>query len=491
MNMKQTLSVVLISAVTSVLSVWGYSKLMRSDSAVFEEKNNIPVNYANFVDKDGSLAAPVDFTQASAIGIPAVVHIKTKIPAKRVNTDSFFDSFFGFGPTIIPEQRASGSGVITSENGYIVTNYHVISDNRGGIADDIQVTLSNKKTYTAKVVGHDPGTDLAVLKIDDKGLPYLNFGNSDHIKIGQWVLAIGYPLNLETTVTAGIVSAKGRTLDINSRQSNNAVEAFIQTDAAVNQGNSGGALINAAGELIGINSAIASPTGYYSGYSYAIPSNLVKKIASDIIKYGSVQRAYLGIEYDPRFSDEQRKKLNVQEGEGVYVGSVVSNGAAADAGIKAGDVITKVNGETVSTGPQLVGIIASYKVGEKVNITFKRNGKEYTTAVTLKNSMGNFDIIKVSILDKLGADFADVDKSKLAKLGLKGGVEVRNIGKGLIAEQTRMVPGFIIIRAGKYDVTDVKSLEAAISKSGSSTTLEGIYPNEEGIYYYSINNLNR
>jgi serine protease Do len=308
------------------------------------------------------------------------VHIKTKTKARQVSNNSrqrysnpFADLFgddmgdvFG-GPRIIPEQRASGSGVLITDDGYIVTNNHVVDG-----ADEINVTLANKKSYKATVVGSDASSDLAVIKVEAKGLPYLVYGNSDDAKLGQWVLAIGYPLNLDVTVTAGIVSAKSRSIGINDRQSNAAIESFIQTDAAVNPGNSGGALINTNGELIGINSAIASPTGSYAGYSYAIPVNIVKKIVTDIVKFGAVQRAYIGIQY-PRenLTEEQKKELGTgyKEGEpGVFITDVPTDGAAAAAGLKKGDVVTKVNGVTVLSGPELQEQVTRFKPGDKISL---------------------------------------------------------------------------------------------------------------------------
>lgn len=502
MKFKQILSIVLISAGTSIASVWGYSKWIghnSTDFAVTEGKT--PVNYANFTDGSGNIAAPVDFTQAASVAAPAVVHIKTKIPAKKVDSrtqrgrggfDDIFGDMFGYGPTVIPEQRASGSGILISADGYIVTNNHVISDGNNGVAEEINVTLGTKQTYKARLIGNDPSTDLAVLKIDGKNLPYMLYGNSDNVKIGQWVLAIGYPLNLEATVTAGIVSAKARSIGINSRQSNTAVESFIQTDAAVNQGNSGGALINTNGELVGVNSAIASPTGYYSGYSYAIPVNLVKKTVNDLMKYGSVKRAYLGIQYfNEQLSEAEKEKFNYKDGVGVFVMEAGKGGAAAAAGIQKGDYITKINGDAITTGAEMVGKIASFGPGEKIALTYLRNNKEYTTNVTLKDEVGNYAGITASRLDKLGADFSDLDKNKAKAYGVKGGVVVKGIGEGLIADQTRMKNDFVITKVGNIAITNLEELKIALAKAGNSTTLEGFYPGYEGVYYYSMNDLDK
>ena len=326
MKLKHVLAIMTISATTAVASMWGYNKFVQKETYVYEgatgQEVKVPSNYAQF---NGAANTPVDFTAAASAAIPATVHIKTKTNAQVTNnlpkrnplSDMFgdgFDDLFGDRGRSLP-QMASGSGVIISDDGYIVTNNHVVEG-----ADDITVTLSNKKSFKAKVIGTDPSTDLSIIKIEAKGLPFLLYGNSDDAKIGQWVLAVGYPLNLEATVTAGIVSAKGRTLDINRRQSKNPIESFIQTDAAVNPGNSGGPLITTDGKLLGINSAIASPTGSYAGYSFTIPVNIVKKVVSDLMKFGTVQRAFLGINYAPdNISDDVKKQNGIKDGEGVYV----------------------------------------------------------------------------------------------------------------------------------------------------------------------------
>ena len=358
LNFKTVLAIVGISATTALVSIWGYNKINPSNSAFNDGK--LPANYASFF-MGNAPGSTVDFTPAASAASPAVVHIKTKTNAKKADAnnqpkqrnpfsdffgdDDMFGDFFG-GPRMIPEQRASGSGVLITADGYIVTNNHVVNG-----ADEISVTLTNKKIYKAKVIGTDPSSDLAVIKIDASSLPYLVYGNSDEIKLGQWVLAIGYPLNLDVTITAGIISAKNRNININSRQSDKPVESFLQTDAAVNQGNSGGALVNTSGELVGINSAIASPTGSYAGYAYAIPVNIVKKVVTDIVKFGTVQRAYLGISYPKddlpesevkKIDEEYRIKTN--EIQGVLVTDVVEGGAAKAAGMKKGDIITKLNG---------------------------------------------------------------------------------------------------------------------------------------------------
>jgi len=300
-------------------------------------------------------------------------------------------------------------------------------------ADEINVTLPNKKSYKASVVGADPSSDLAVIKIEGKGFPYLVYGNSDEAKLGQWVLAIGYPLSLDVTVTAGIISAKSRSININKQQSASPVESFIQTDAAVNPGNSGGALINTNGELIGINSAIASPTGSYAGYSYAIPVNIVKKVVTDIVKFGTVQRAFIGISYaNENLSDEEKKAVEKElgipykEGEGVFVTGVPEGGAASAAGLKKGDIVTKVNGTAVTSGPELQEQITRFKPGDKIALTYKRGGKENTINLTLKNKAGNTDLVKnSSIMDQLGATLENLDKKIAMANEISGGVVVK------------------------------------------------------------------
>ncbi|HSK14011.1 MAG TPA: trypsin-like peptidase domain-containing protein, partial [Phnomibacter sp.] len=389
MNKKSIFMVMGVSAITALVTAWSFGQLSGNSKAaeVFENSNRPPANYASFTNnKTAAAAGLVDFTAAATAATPAVVHIKTKINARTVTQqmprspfadlfgDDFFGDFFGGGgqrPMRIPEQRASGSAVIMTNDGYIVTNNHVIEN-----ADEINVTLPNKRSYKAELIGSDPSSDLAVLKIEGSGFPYLMWGNSDEVRLGQWVLAIGYPWSMDVTVTAGIVSAKARSLDLNRRKSNSPIESFIQTDAAVNQGNSGGALVDTEGKLIGINSAIASTTGSYAGYSYAIPVNIVRKIVGDLIKYGTVQRAFLGLEYiSDNASDEDLKNLGIKRGEGVYVSKVNDGSAAKDAGLKEGDYITGINGVEVASASEMVEQIANYRPGDKITIDYKRGGK--------------------------------------------------------------------------------------------------------------------
>lgn len=507
MKWKQILLIIAISSASAVGSVMLYNRFTRSDVIrVGEARGKMPVNYAKFFDSNGMAADPVDFTKAASAAVPAVVHIKTKIPARKITNDlpnrrnnsidDFFDQFFGpgFGPSIIPEQRASGSGVIISDDGYIVTNNHVISDDNGGVAEEITVTLHNRKTYKAKVIGRDPSSDLAVLKIDAEKLPYLVYGNSDNIQLGQWVMAVGYPLTLETTVTAGIISATGRSIGINSRQvkrGDTPVESFIQTDAAVNQGNSGGALINTNGELIGINSAILAPTGTYAGYSFAIPVNIIRKIVNDIIQYGNVQRGYIGVTYyaSDDMSEEQMKSLGIPTNvEGVYVTSVAPGGGAAEAGIKKGDVITKVNNSTVVSGLQMSAEIAGFRPGDKVPVAYVRNGKEYTVSVTLKKKS---DVITGNAAARLGGDIATLDKAKAQRYGISGGVVVNKVFDGGVLKNARIQPGFIITSVvtseGEQPVKSVEELNSVLQGLVGTIRVRGIYPDYGEAYTYPLN----
>lgn len=493
MKWKQILAIVLISAATTGVTMWGVNHFSH-DTYVYGKEGDtgkIPANYAGFNAGAGQ-NGPVDFSAAADAAIPATVHIKTKatrtvsnnLPRNNPFGDLFpdLDDFFGDKYRSIP-QMASGSGAIISEDGYIVTNNHVVDG-----ADDITVTLTNKKSFKAKLVASDPSSDLAVIKVEAKGLPFLLYGNSDEVKVGQWVLAVGYPLTLETTVTAGIVSAKGRTLEINRRQSDTPVESFIQTDAAVNPGNSGGPLIATDGKLIGINSAIASPTGAYAGYSFTIPVNIVKKIVSDLIKFGTVQRAYLGIEY-PRdnLSEEDKKQNGIKDDGGVYVMTVREGGAAIAAGIKKGDVITKINNMPVVSGADLIGQIATYRPGDKITLTYQRAGKEYTSSVVLKNKTGNTDIVKNSVLDKLGADFETVSKDDAKEMNIKGGVIIKSIGNRGLLSKVRIQDGYVITKANGKDVANVDELKKILEGASGTVKFEGIYPGYDGVYPIVIN----
>jgi Do/DeqQ family serine protease len=502
LNFKNVLAIVAISATTTIASVWGFAKWNHSNGG-FENDGKLPANYASFLN-GAAPSTTVDFTPAASAASPAVVHIKTKTNAKKIEgsrqrqrspfsdlfgDEDMFGDFFG-GPRVQPEQRASGSGVLITGDGYIVTNNHVVNG-----ADEINVTLTNKKTYKAKVIGTDPSSDLAVIKIEETKLPYLVYGNSDEIKLGQWVLAIGYPLSLDVTITAGIISAKNRSIDINSRQSDKPLESFLQTDAAVNQGNSGGALVNTAGELVGINSAIMSPTGSYAGYSYAIPVNIVKKVVTDIVKFGTVQRAFLGLSYArDGLSDEEIKKLESEldvkykEGDGLLVTDVLEGGAAKVAGIKKGDIINKLNGVTIKTAPELQEQISRYKPGDKIPVVVKRAGKEISFDVVLKAKLGTTDLSKSSKLaEKLGGKLETIDKATAQKNDLEGGVLVKELGSGVLGK-SRVEKGFVITHVNDEPVNNVEEFYEALKKATTgSVKLAGLYPGYYGNYAFILN----
>ncbi|MDQ6843926.1 MAG: trypsin-like peptidase domain-containing protein [Bacteroidota bacterium] len=507
MKTRNIFLTVLISTLTTMAVIFGYNKYQHNNNNPNFQSLTIPSNYkyAGFYDDKGNpTPGPADFTQAAEAAIPGVVHIKTKTNPRQVSNnlpnqknpfsdlfgdDDLFNQFFGQGngrQRMMPSM-ASGSGVIISDDGYIVTNNHVVAG-----ADEVTVTLSNRKTYTAKVIGSDPSYDLAVVKVDAKNLPFIMYGNSDDVKIGQWVLALGYPLNLDATVTAGIISAKSRSLGLNRDKTGSrsmAVESFLQTDAAVNMGNSGGALINTNGQLIGINSAIASPTGYYNGYSYAIPVNIVKKVINDLIKFGSVQRGFLGAMFIDAglLTDQEKQKENIPvSADGIYITDLTKTGAALEAGIKKGDIIRKINGTSINSGSELQEKLSGYKPGDKINVTIERSGAENTIPVTLKNNSGNYDIVKADImLDRLGADLVTLDSKKAKEYGLTGGVVVKKINEGAINDQTRMRDGFIITKADGKPVSSVDDLKSIIG-SDKQVTISGFYPGYSEPYDYPL-----
>ena len=500
MNKKNLLpKTLLIGALVAGGYFYGHSQSSGYNS-ILDDKSTTPAIHTAYT---GTETAPVDFEKAAQSAVPSVVHIKTVIKAKQVASrgqqdpfgdmfggDEFFKHFFGEGggrQFSQPEQRASGSGVIVSNDGYIVTNNHVVDG-----ANDITVTLSDgHKTFKAKVIGTDPSTDLALIKIDASNLPVMTIGNSDQVHLGQGVLAIGYPLNLDVTVTQGIISAKSRNIGINS--SNAPVESFIQTDAAVNPGSSGGALVNINGELIGINSAIASPTGSYAGYAYAIPSNLMKKVIGDIMKFGSVQRGYLGISYAPdNLDDAKKKELGIKDDlQGVFVVDVDPHGAAGEAGIKKGDAIIGVDGTNVTSGPEMVEIIARHKPGDNVKVTVQRGNERKTVDVVLKNKVGSFASLQPAALESLGISLGDVSKDEARKLGIEGGVKVADIKDGVINDQTNMKPGFIITKVAGKPVRSVAELKQVLSSVSGNFQIEGVYPGSDEVYYYGINGFHK
>ena len=414
-----------------------------------------------------------DFTTAAAKTVNAVVHIKTVIGIKPRYYDNFFGSLRGYlyGQ---PQQTliAFGSGVVISPNGYIVTNNHVVAG-----ANKITVTFNNKKEMEARIIGTSPSTDLALIKVDAKDLPYLAYGNSDNLKVGQWVLAVGNPFNLTSTVTAGIISAKAR--DIHILGGKSAIESFIQTDAAVNPGNSGGALVNTAGQLIGINAAIASQTGAYEGYSFAIPVNLVRKVVNDLMNYGQIQRAYLGVQISDIDADFAHK-MNLHNLNGVYVAMVVDGSGADKAGVRKGDVITAVNNRPVKNISELMGIIGQHSPGDKVKVNLNRNEKEKIVTITLKNKNGTTGLVKAGksfYNSTLGAMLKTATENDLGNLNIDHGLKVVSVKKGIL-QRGGIAEGFIITEVNDLAVNSRADIEEALSgNNGNTVKVSGIYPN--------------
>jgi Do/DeqQ family serine protease len=477
------LPVIITACATSVMTLMIASRFQHNVpyfAAAGSQAQPSTIKYASF-SNDAPNAGPANFEMAAENSVKAVVHIKTTTSGRTVAADygDVFSQLFGQRQYYIPPQSGSGSGVVISQDGYIVTNNHVVAN-----ANEITVTFNDRYTAQAKLIATDPATDIAVIKVpNDKSLPFLEFGNSDDVRLGQWVLAVGYPLSLDATVTAGIISAKGRSLGINKQQSAAAIESFLQTDAAVNPGNSGGALVNTTGQLIGINSAIASPTGSYAGYSYAIPANIVRKAVNDLIKFGSVQRGYLGIQYQDlnSMSTEEIAARGMDKSSGVYVVSVIPGSGAAKAGIKEGDFITRINGIDVNTQPELQGQIARYQPGDNVSIVYSRNGNSNTVNVQLSNLNENASHL-------LGASFRPLNAKEKSNYNLNGGVLVTDVGKGVLSKQTQMRPGFIITGINNMVVNSLSDIQQVLA-GNKSLQIAGFYPGYQGMYYYGVNNI--
>ncbi len=444
-------------------------------------QNNTPAVGAVYtLDEDGD-AVPLDFTAVAERVTPAVVHITSSSTSRSAPTASNpFEEFFGpnfqfEGPNRQQKRRpqvGTGSGVLISQDGYIVTNNHVIEK-----ADDIEVVLSDNRSYKASVVGTDPSTDLALLKIEETGLAFLPFVDSDKVKVGEWVMAVGNPFNLNSTVTAGIVSAKGRNINILREQS--AIESFIQTDAAINPGNSGGALVNLNGGLIGINTAIASPTGAYAGYGFAVPAKLVSKVIEDLMTYGIVQRGYIGVMIRPVDGNLVREK-GLEVNQGVYVDSVLATGAAASAGIEEGDVILEVDGLTVNTPSELQEKVGRRRPGDQVNVKLNRFGDEKSFDMILNNRDGNTQIVQKlsnTVLESLGASFREVGKNTATKLDIEGGAQLETLSRGKLSQYTDIREGFIVTHLDGERVDDVEDLLDKLEDKEGNVMLEGIYPN--------------
>lgn len=505
MHTKKIIGLILIAAmfsgiISSGLSVWWLRQEAPPKFQVEHIDNTPAVGALYTTDADGDII-PLDFSKVADKVMATVVHIKSTqvgntnpyVQDNNRSPDIFRDEFFKdfFGPRFYyrenpPNQRprakvGTGSGVIITSDGYIVTNNHVIQD-----SDDIEVTLHDNRTYKARVIGTDPSTDLALIQIKEKDLPYVPFSNSDEAKVGEWVMAVGNPFNLNSTVTVGIVSAKARNINILKDQA--AIESFIQTDAAINPGNSGGALVNLQGGLIGINTAIASPTGAYAGYGFAVPSNIVEKVIEDLKNYGIVQRGYLGVmirSVDGNLAKE--KDLDVISG--VYVDSLLANSSASNAGIKVGDVILEVDEIAIKTAPELQELIGRHRPGDMVKVKINRSGKEKTIDVKLNNKDGSAKLIAKEnreILSLLGADLEDLDKDLAKKLEISGGVYVRKLYPGLLRKHTQMQEEFIITHIDSQKVDSVEELTKLLEKKKGGVMIEGVYEELPGTYYYAF-----
>ena len=436
-----------------------------------------------------SKAQPVDLTDAAEKTVHGVVHIKSTVKSRTQTYQEMPDIFeYMFGAR--PRQRqyrtepqvGYGSGVILTKDGYIVTNNHVIEK-----ADEIQVTLNDNRVFTATLVGADANTDLALIKIDGDDFPTVPMGNSDDLRLGEWVLAVGNPFNLTSSVTAGVVSAKSRKIGI--YEGGESIEAFIQTDAAINMGNSGGALVNVRGELVGINAALESPTGTYAGYGFAIPTTIVKKVVADLREYGSVQRAILGIiggDVSSMLQLEENKGKDFGTVDGVFISDLTESGGAVAAGIEKGDVIIAINGKKVRTMTELQETIVQYRPGDKVTVTLLRNKKEKKFEVELKNTKGNTEIMKEADLDLLGATFQEVPEETRRDLNIAYGVQVGSIKNGLLKDQG-VQRGYIILRINNQQIRSVDDIERLYKEAAASPNQElfisGVYPSGRRAIY--------
>ncbi len=443
-------------------------------------------------------AQPVDLTYAAEKALPAVVHIKylqnSKVKTVEMEADpfDFFDPFGFFGNpgnggkqkrrVQTPKREGAGSGVIISSDGYIVTNNHVVEG-----ADELTVTLDDNREFSARIIGTDKTTDLALIKIDGKDLPTLTIGDSNELKVGEWVLAVGNPFNLKSTVTAGIVSAKARTIGV----SPNSVESFIQTDAAINAGNSGGALVNTKGELVGINAMLVSQTGSYAGYGFAIPTSIMNKVVADLKQYGTVQRAMIGIsgsdvnDYVDRMKEEN-KVIDLGTMQGIYINSVEDGSAAGEAGLEEGDVITAIDGKKITKMAELQEYLANKRPGDKVSVTYMRNKKEKSVSMTLKNQQGNTSVVKNADLDVLGGNFREINDDEKRQLNIGNGLVVMKINNGVLKD-AGISKGFIIQKVNDEPMSTISDLQKAVKDASTSKDpvlyIQGVYPTGKKAYF--------
>jgi Do/DeqQ family serine protease len=489
-KIKRITSFFAVAFVAAALAVFLNTKFMNVRNSQVMVRETAPIHLTNQYAMGNPPAQLPDLTQAAEKSVHAVVHIEIKMKEQMndfsdFGDNPFFKFFFGPGGPNGDNQRrykqqpqfamASGSGVIISPDGYIVTNNHVVDG-----AVNVQVILDDNRKFTAKVIGRDSNTDIALVKIDANDLPYLVWGDSDALKLGEWVLAVGNPFNLTSTVTAGIISAKSRSIGIVSGQM--PLESFIQTDAAVNPGNSGGALVNGGGDLVGINTAIASQTGTYTGYSFAIPATIAQKVVADLKKYGEVQRAVLGVMMQT-VTDSIAKAKKLDKIEGAYVKSTTEDGAARKAGIKEGDIIVSINGNSVNTGSQLQEQIGKYSPGNEVTVGYLRNGELRSAKVVLRNMKGDTSIVKEP-MSVLGAEFGALSDKDRERLQIEDGVQVTNLTNGKLKD-TGMKIGFIITDINKMSVSSKEDVERAFMQATNKkpVLIEGVYPNGEYAYY--------
>ena len=476
--MKNIIPIVISSLLSAFLAIFIY-KQIEGPRVLYADGSPASAMYTNFdlVDPFSGIAqrsfissSPTDFTSAAKRVTPAVVNIRA------VENSNY--SWWGSGSY----GASSGSGVIFSADGFIVTNNHVIED-----GNKYEVSLNDRREYEAKLIATDPSTDIALLKIDEKDLPYLVFGNSDSLAVGEWVMAVGNPFNLESTVTAGIVSAKGRSIDI--LEGEYTIESFIQTDAAVNPGNSGGALVNTNGELVGINTAIITRSGKYEGYSFAIPSTLVQKVIKDLRDYGEVQRALLGVRIGP-VNDQNAKELGLPKVEGVYISSVIPHGGAEEAGLRRGDVIVGINKLNIRTMPELQEQVGRLHPGSVINLEYIREGKRYMADVVLKDENQTTTFAKASLgkdmFSKLGFELRELSQDEKRRMRVSG-VYVETIEVGSTIERTEMDPGYIITAVGEVRVSTIQEVTNELKKNvGQEVILRGFYENYPGEYYYTF-----
>jgi len=460
--MKRLSTLFLVSLLSGATTLGAYKLLFENNGSFFGKENSVVTLAPNTFGKNVGLGAEtVDFTVAADKTIHSVVHVKNV--SRRTVSNPMLEFFYGYGGQQQQEQVGTGSGVIISEDGYIVTNNHVIKD-----ATQIEITLNNKKSYTAKLIGTDSKMDIALLKIDaDEKLPYTPFANSDDVKIGEWVLAVGNPYNLTSTVTAGIVSAKARNLDTRG------IQSFIQTDAAVNPGNSGGALVNARGELIGINTMISSMTGSYVGYSFAVPSNNARKIIEDIMEFGNVQRGILGVE-GGELNSNASKELGISQTQGFYINKVTQNSGAQKAGLTKGDIIVKLDNQNISTFADLSGYINTKRPNDVVQVTYMRDGKSKVVPVTLsKNEFFSTEF--------KGIELENIDAVDRKKFKIDYGVKIKNITNDNLMQYQNELQGNIILSIDNVKATNVETVSRLLNKKdeGQSTRIEMINKNGE------------